>query len=238
MQDPVANAAPALPLWGLVAVLLVAALSVVVWVWAVRRPAIDPSSLPVEPEPEARPLRYIALGNTDIAQFFPTYTEASSAGWAAILHTYLPPNTLSSSADNRSRTISEAVEGALSDTVAAQPDIVTLWTAVSDSTSGTPLTEYLRDLRVVLDRLTGETDAQVVLPNMPDVTLMMQDASEERKELVRGGVAQWNRVIAEVASRYGSRVRVVDLYPHSEAVLNPSTGNTFLAGAIKAALDL
>ena len=95
-----------------------------------------------------------------------------------------------------------------------------IWNVVNDATRGVTLTTYLNDLTAALDKLTNETQAQIVVLNMPDITVVMNGLPAEQKDLIRGGVEQWNRAIAETAARYGDRVRVVDLYPISEEVLN------------------
>ena len=78
----------------------------------------------------------------------------------------------------------------------------------------------MNDLNAALEKLTKETHAQVVVLNMPDITVVMEGVPAAQRDLIRGGVEQWNRAISEAAARYGDRVHVVDLYPISEEVLN------------------
>src|SRR5215203_888309 len=203
-------------IWGLVLVVVVAGLSVVAWVWAVRRPVPSPedqqgagAAIPVE---EPRSPAYVAIGNTDVNALFGNKDPSAEEGWVTLLHRMLPKDTPLSILGERTRTLSEVNAEAIPAAIQLKPTLVTLWNVVGDSTGGTSLTSYLGELRKALDVLTGETDAQVVLLTLPDITFLMQDQSEDRKTLVRGGIEQWNRVIGEAATRYGSRVLTLNLY--------------------------
>ncbi|MEO5951473.1 MAG: hypothetical protein ABIQ44_03305, partial [Chloroflexia bacterium] len=118
-----------------------------------------------------------------------------------------------------------------------KPTLITIWNIVGDSTGGTPLTSYLTELRQALDLLTEETEARIILLTLPDITHLIQNQTEERKTLIRGGIEQWNRVIAEAATHYGSRVRTINPYAETPNILNPTTGNAYLASLIRNQLD-
>ena len=213
----------------LVLVLVMALLSAVVWVWAVRKPPAAPATPSEDATPDApRPLSYVAIGNANVNMLFDSKPAPVGSGWVARLLAFLPLDTHFFVAGEDHTTLRETNLEAIP-AIKANPDIITLWNVVGDSTGGTPLIAYLGELRKALDRLTRDTEAQVVLLNLPDLTLLMQDQTEERKALVRGGIDQWNRVIAEAALRYGRRVLLIDLYSVSAQVLDPVTGNTALA---------
>jgi hypothetical protein len=213
----------------LVLVLVMALLSALVWVWAVRKPLAAPATPAGDATSDApRLLSYVAIGNANVNTLFGSKPAPVGSGWVAQLLAFLPPDTHFFVAGEDHTTLRETNLEVIP-AIKANPDIITLWNVVGDSTGGTPLIAYLAELRKALDRLTGDTDAQVVLLNLPDLTLLMQDQTEERKALVRGGIEQWNRVIAEAALRYGRRVLLIDLYPISAQVLDPVTGNTALA---------
>jgi hypothetical protein len=218
---------------GLVLVLVVAALSAVVWVWSVRKPPSPPALVAEQAQEQTpRPFSYAAIGNTNIDLATGRAASPDDIGWAARLHTYLPSGTLFTTLGDPQLMLRDANATATPMAAAGKHDLVTLWTVVVDSTRGTPLTAYLGELRTALDLLTGEADTLVVMPNLPDLTLLMLDQSEEHRVLVRGGIEHWNRVIAEAVSRYGRRVLLIDLYSHSAHVLDPDAGNAALADAI------
>lgn len=238
--QPTTNYAGIAVLTGLVLVLVMAFLCVIIWVWAVRRPPVSAAGATSTEEATLqvqRPLTFVAIGNADVNTLFGGKEGSTQSGWAGLLHRHMPDGALFSQLGEHDHTLSETIAKAIPEAARINPDIVTLWNVVGDSTGGTSLTSYLGELRKALDMLTRETEAQIVLLNMPDITLRLQNQAEERRALVRGGIQQWNRVIAEVASRYGRRVLIADLFPLSEQVLNPETGNGTLADTIWADLE-
>ena len=224
---------------GLFLVILFAVLSVFVWLWAMRRPP-QPPVAPGESDPEplqepAAPV-YVAFGLSNIRGI----RGGSQGGdWPDLLYAMMPAGTdfIKLGADDR--TLADSNTQSLEAAISAKPLTLTFWQVASDATGGTSLPAYLKDLRVALHRLVEETPATVFLLNLPDLSLILEDTTEERKALVRGGVEQWNRVIAEVALPHGNRVRLVDLFSHSREILDLQSGNAALAGlvwqAVKAA---
>jgi hypothetical protein len=204
---------------GLVLVVVMAALSLGVWFWAMRRPVLSPPTGELEPstsEPPPPPT-YVAIGPPGIPGV--NAPDANIPTWVNLLHQKMPAGTSLLSLGEPGMTLADANRSAIPAAIQARPSSVTLWCVFNDSTSGLPLTAYLKELRQALDRLTKETDALVVLLNLPDITLLMKDQSEDRTRLVRGGIEQWNRVIAQAAEPYGKRVHLVNLFPSSAEIL-------------------
>jgi acyl-CoA thioesterase I len=199
---------------------LVIVLSIFVWAWAVRRPA--PASEAVgQPQAtltEVQPITYAAIGASDVVGV--GAADPSAQSWVNVLHGYMPQGTRFVRLGRSGITLQEANEVEVPEAVEAKPDLVTLWNAVNDATQGVPLNTYRDELEKALGRLTEETPAQVIILNVPDVTVLMNGVSEEERALVQGGVVQWNKAIDEVASRYTDRVTVVDLFPVSGEVLD------------------
>ena len=208
---------------------VIVVLSALAWAWAVRRPAVEaepPASqataaeaeAPATPTPEARPITYAAIGASDVEGV--GADDPASESWINVLHEMMPEGTRLVRLGRGGITLGEANRVEVPGAVEADPDIVTMWNVVNDATHGITLTTYVNDLTAALDKLTGETNAQVILLNMPDITILMNGIPGDQRDLIRGGVEQWNRAIAEAAARYGGRVHIVDLYPISEEVLN------------------
>ena len=217
---------------GLFLVILFAVLSVFVWLWAMRRPPQPPvapdESDPEPPQEPAAPV-YVAVGLSNIRSI-----RGGSQGddWPDLLHAMMPAGTdyVKLGADDRN--IADSNSQSLAAAISAKPLTLTFWQVAGDATGGTSLPAYLKYLRIALHRLVEETAATVFLLNLPDLSLILEDTTEERKALVRGGVEQWNRVIAEVATPHGNRVRLVDLYSHSREILDLQSGNEALAGLV------
>jgi hypothetical protein len=219
---------------GLFLVILFAVISVFVWVWAVRRPPqAPPQPEAVEPELQREPSApvYAALGLANVQSLFHADTETGDC-WPDLLHNMMPVDTEFVKLGERENTLHETNEHSLPVAVRSHPTVLTLWQAAGDATGGTALTTYLQELRDALRLLVEETDATIFLLNLPDLSLLLENASEERKALVRGGVEQWNRVIAQVSMPHGNRVRLVDLYPSSAEVLDMKGGNAALANLV------
>lgn len=216
MNKPAQNPFIPLLVGGLVTVLIVALLSVFVWVWAVRRPVSTASFQTQDAAPdEVRPLIYAAIGASSVIGM----GDGDSSSWVDILHEKMPQGTRLVRLGTGETTLQEVNQGEIPAAIQAQPDVVTLWCVVNDATAGVPLKVYIKELYYALTRLTKETSAKVILLNLQDITVTMQDLPAEREALIRGGVEQWNRAIAEAAARYGERVCVVDLFPISREVL-------------------
>jgi lysophospholipase L1-like esterase len=209
---------------------VVVLLSAVLWAWAVRRPApeldapaasttpVAETEAPPAPAPEPRPMTYAAIGASDVVGV--GADDPSNESWINVLHKMMPDGTKLVRLGRGGITLGEANRVEVPGAVEADPDIVTIWNVVNDATSGITLTTYLNDLNAALEKLTKETRAQVVVLNLPDITVLMEGLPASQLDLIRGGVEQWNRAIAEAAARYGDRVHVVDLYPISGEVLN------------------
>ena len=192
-------------------VVFVIILTVVVWSWAVRRPVTSEVTNPGMATVEPQPLVYAAIGASDVVGV--GATDPSAESWVNALHGMMPPDTRFVRLGRGGITLREANMVEMPGAVAAQPDIVTLWNCVNDALRGVPLADYVKDLRTALDMLTKGTDATVVVLNVPDISsLMPGNMDRQQVTMIRGGIQQWNKAIAETAAEYGDRVRVVDLF--------------------------
>ncbi|MDQ3706265.1 MAG: GDSL-type esterase/lipase family protein [Chloroflexota bacterium] len=211
------------PVVGLVIAIII--LTIFVWRWAVRTP------VPVAPDVETedagkqeqeeqqvqKPFIYAAIGASDVVGV--GAKDPSSESWVVLLARNLPANTQLIRLGRNGITLNEANKIEVPQAVAAKPDLITIWNCVNDATRGIPLALYMRDLRSALDRLTQDTDAHIVLLNLPDLSLLLPGPDSSRRELIRGGIRQWNAAMSQAAAEYGDRVTLVDLFPGSAQVL-------------------
>ena len=180
-------------------------------------PQAQPSASPTDlADPPARarlatPIRYAAIGASDTVGV--GTRSPSKEGWTARFGATLPGGTVSRRFARSGITLAEAAERELPEAIAFQPTLVTLWLVVNDALHGVPLPRYEAQLRAALDRLTKETDARILLLNAPDLSQLPRvRGSAELSAQVRRMSLAWNDVIASVASEYGDRVLVVDLF--------------------------
>ena len=169
------------------------------------------------PTAEPRPLVYAAIGASDVVGV--GATDPSTESWVNALHSMMPSGTRFVRLGRGGITLREANMVEVPQAVAARPDIVTLWNCVNDALRGVPLADYIKDLRSALNMLTKGTDATIVVLNVPDISsLMTGNVDSQQATMIRGGIQQWNKAIAETAAEYGDRVRVVDLFSASDEI--------------------
>ena len=193
-------------------VVVVIFVTVFVWSWAVRRP-VTPEATDSTPAP----LVYAAIGASDVVGV--GATDPSAESWVNALHRMMPPDTRFVRLGRGGITLREANQLEVPQAAAAHPDIVTLWNCVNDAIGGVPLADYVKDLRSALHKLTRNTDAAIVVLNVPDIsTLMAQNLDSQQEAMIRGGIQQWNTAIAATAAEYGGRVIVVDLFGVSDEI--------------------
>jgi acyl-CoA thioesterase-1 len=190
-------------------------LTVFMWRWAVRRP------VPAESVPgtsEEKPISYAAIGASDVVGA--GADDPTSQSWVNVLHGMMPPGTRLTRLGRGGITLHEALAVEVPQALAAQPDIVTMWNCVNDVGRGIALNDYLRDLDKALSLLTRETDANIYLLNVPDLSILLPPQGDPtQRQLIQGGARQWNQGIAATAAKFRGRVHVVDILPISAEVL-------------------
>jgi acyl-CoA thioesterase-1 len=98
----------------------------------------------------------------------------------------------------------------------ARPDLVTVGIGINDVSRQVTPEQFARNYEEIVKRLRAQTDAPVVVSNLPDVShapavpAFFRDEARRRIEL-------FNATIKEVATRHG--LRVVDTYAKSHAVI-------------------
>jgi lysophospholipase L1-like esterase len=216
-----------IPQWAAVALLLVVALATLItlfaWGWAVRRPR-EAARVGVTEQERAGmetkvPMVFVAIGASDVVGMGADDPERDN--WATVLHSYMPTGTRLVRLARPGITLREANASEVFQAVRARPNLITLWNCVNDLTKRIPLGDYTRELEIALSRLTRETEARIVVLNVPDLSrLLPATLGEAQRTLVRGGIVQWNGAIAKATARYGSRVRVLDLFAKSEEMMS------------------
>lgn len=205
------------PVFGLVFALTVGViiLTIFAWRWAIRHPmTIDTTPN----NPIDSPLVFAAVGASDVVGVGARDPETQS--WANVVHRRMPPDTVLVRLGRSGITLREANSIEVPRAVQAQPDIVTVWNCVNDAVQQVPIDAYRRELNKALSALTKHTQANVLVMNMPDLSLVLDNMiPPSQRELIRGGIIQWNRAIEETTRPFGDRVRVLDLFDLTREVL-------------------
>lgn len=160
------------------------------------------------------PIRYAALGASDTVGV--GSRSPARENWTARVHAGLPQDTVYDRFARSGITLGDAVNVEVPRAIAFKPTLITMWLSVNDALRPVALPTYQKSLQATLDRLMRETDARVVLLNVPDLaTLVGSHATGEMRAKLREQVSAWNAAIAATARPYGQRVLVVDLIPAS-----------------------
>ncbi|MDQ3929630.1 MAG: GDSL-type esterase/lipase family protein, partial [Chloroflexota bacterium] len=177
------------------------------------------SPAPVPTPTEEPPLVYAAIGASDVVGV--GASDPFTQSWVNMLHKKMPESTRFVRLGRGGIILREANQIEVPGAVAAQPDIVTMWNCVNDAMRGISLEEYMKDFNAALSRLTRDTDAHVLVLNLPDVTILTSGLIDaQQRALIQGGIRQWNKAMADAAASYGGRVTIVDIFPISNEVLD------------------
>ncbi len=169
--------------------------------------AAQPGQTPGAWAPLKQPIRYAALGASDTVGV--GSRSPARDNWTARLHAKLPPGTEYARFARSGILLSDAAQLEVPQAIAFKPTLVTMWLSVNDLTHGVPLGRYRDSLRAVLGRLTRETNAQVALLNVPDLSALPRGAATRAQ--LAALTAAWNEALASAAAEYPGRVLVVDL---------------------------
>ena len=150
----------------------------------------------------ARPLTYVALGASDSAGVGANVPERES--WVAVLHARLPAGSRMVNLGVSGSLLRQALDQQLPVALDADPDLVTVWLAVNDLNARVPLDRYSADLDALLRALREQTDATILVGNVPDMSTL---PAAGRMNLAP--IPRWNAAIEEVVVRNGAQL--VDL---------------------------
>ncbi len=106
----------------------------------------------------------------------------------------------------------EALEKEVPVVYSSAPQLVTIWLVANDFVAGVSYDDYKNDLQTLLKGLTTRTQAEIVMANLPDLTLLPAFAqrTDEQKQQMRVDIQHWNQQIADMARGY--HVKLVDLF--------------------------
>lgn len=207
-----------------------------------QRQAVGKQTAPMR---ERYALTYVAIGASDAfgvgtedpdRQSWPTQLAARLGDHVHLINLGIPGETAE-----------QALQDELPVALDAKPDTVTVWLGVNDYADGVPLATYKQQLGRLLSALHTGIHADIVVGNLPDLTLLPRFATYAAEDALRADVRRWNAAIADVCARAG--VTLVDIFSgwselaqHPEYIsddgLHPSTlGAQRLASLFASALQ-
>jgi acyl-CoA thioesterase I len=122
-------------------------------------------------------------------------------------------------------TTTDVIRDQLDEAVAAKPDLVTLGVGINDIGHGLSLQAFAKNYQAILERLKKDTQAVVVVTNIPDISSAPRIPAPMRAEYHQS-IVQFNQKLEEIASSAG--VIVFDVYTITHELL-PSHPEYFSA---------
>jgi lysophospholipase L1-like esterase len=157
------------------------------------------SSSPLNPGP----ILYVALGDsTGVGQ------GARYGGYVDRLFRKLVVKRAGSRLINlcvSGSTTTDVIRGQLDEGIAAKPELVTLGVGINDIGHGLSLQEFARNYQTILERLKRETQAVVIVTNIPDISSGPRIPLPMRNQYQQEIIA-FNQKLQEIASSLGAIV--------------------------------
>lgn len=151
-----------------------------------------------------RPLTYVAIGASDTVGVGAAAPDRES--WPAVLHRKLPAGSRLVNLGVSGTLLHQALDQQLPVALDSDPDLVTVWLAVNDYGARVPLARYATELDTLLGTLRAQTDAVILVGNIPDLRALPAASRFDLRDVDR-----WNAAIEEVAQRHAATL--VDLRP-------------------------
>ena len=167
----------------------------------------EPMTGRTSPTRDAYTLTYVAIGASDAfgvgtqdpdRQSWPTQLAARLGDHVHLLNLGIPTETAE-----------QARLDELPVALDANPDVVTVWLGVNDFSDGVSLAVYTEQLGSLLATLRSGTHADILVGNLPDLTLLPR-FSGYTTDALRVDIQRWNAAIAEICKQNG--VTLVDVF--------------------------
>ncbi|GCE04150.1 SGNH/GDSL hydrolase family protein [Dictyobacter aurantiacus] len=155
------------------------------------------------------PLVYVALGASDAVGV--GSQQPGSQGYVPLISDRLPKGSHMINLGVSGIHLHEALTRELPLALNTDPQLITIWLVTNDFIAGVPYNDYMHDLDSMLKQLHSQTQARMVMANLPDLTRLPAFArsSAAQKTQMRSEIQRWNASIASLAHKYG--VTLVDL---------------------------
>ena len=189
-----------------------------------RGPTASPS-----PAPSSAPAtatvgpgtKYVAIGASDTVGV--GASDPAKGSWPALLAARLPAGSppytnLGVAGSLALQAVSQQLPGA----IAQKPTLVSVWLAVNDLNATIEPDSFAGSLGQIVDGLVQRTDATIFVGNVPDLRTVPVYASADKTRLL-AGIQAYNDAIAAIAARNPARVKVVDLFAGSAALVSTAT---------------
>ncbi len=177
------------------------------------------AALQPTPSPTAKPsFVYVALGASDAVGI--GADDPNTQGYVPRLISRLPKTAYPLNLGVSGIHLRAALSQELPDALKAQPNLVTIWLVGNDFRDCVPLDQYAADLDRLLSQLQTQTQAQIFVGNVPDMSLLpyFQQGARGGGACVAGAstakvrqlAQQWNATIDPIIQQH--RAVLVNLF--------------------------
>ena len=189
-----------------------------------RGPTASPSATPAVPTATATTtpgIRYVAIGASDSVGV--GASDPAKGSWPAIIASRLPAGSppytnLGVSGSLAVQAVTQQLPGA----IAQKPTLVSVWLAVNDLNATIEPASFAESLGQIVDGLVQKTGATIFVGDVPDLRAVPVYAGVDKARLF-AGIQAYNDAITAIAARNPSRVKVVDLFTGSAALVSTGT---------------
>jgi lysophospholipase L1-like esterase len=185
-----------------------------------RVPTASPSSPPATAT-VASGIKYVAIGASDSVGV--GASDPAKGSWPAIVASRLPAGSppytnLGVSGSLALQAVTQQLPGA----IAQRPSLVSVWLAVNDLNATIEPASFAEALGQIVDGLVQKTGATIFVGTVPDLRAVPVYADVDKARLL-AGIQAYNDAIAAIAARNPTRVKVVDLFTGSAALVSSGT---------------
>ena len=193
-------------------------------------PTAQPSQTPVPTASEtaaaatatvASGIKYVAIGASDTVGV--GASDPAKGSWPAIVASRLPAGSppytnLGVSGSLALQAVTQQLPGA----IAQRPNVVSVWLAVNDLNATIEPASFAESLSQIVDGLVQKSEATIFVGDVPDLRAVPVYAGVDKARLL-AGIQAYNDAIAKIAARNPARVKVVDLFTGSAALVSSGT---------------
>jgi len=185
-----------------------------------RAPSASPSTATASATP-ASGIKYVAIGASDSVGV--GASDPAKGSWPALVAARLPAGSppytnLGVSGSLALQAITQQLPGA----IAQKPNLVSVWLAVNDLNATIEPASFAESLGQIVDGLVQKTSATIFVGDVPDLRAVPVYSGVDKARLL-AGIQAYNNAIAAIAARNPTRVKVVDLFTGSAALVSTGT---------------
>ncbi|HKC91833.1 MAG TPA: GDSL-type esterase/lipase family protein [Candidatus Limnocylindria bacterium] len=185
-----------------------------------RGGAASPSSAPASAT-SSTGIKYVAIGASDTVGV--GASDPANGSWPALVAARLPAGSppytnLGVAGSLTLQAVSQQLPGA----IAQKPSLISVWLAVNDLNATIEPASFAESLAEIVDGLVQRTGATIFVGNVPDLRTVPVYAGADKARLF-AGIQAYNDAIASIAAKNPTRVKVVDLFTGSAALVSTGT---------------